>query len=150
MSITVKLMGEADVRALIAQIVPTTSRSMANAIGMSTFYIENDAKEFAPKDTVNLASRIGHELITTEKSIVMRIGVDSAVKYAFYVERGTRPHIAPVGDWGIRHGFDTEVMWVSGRAQPFLSPALEKNRRKTANLIKLACTAGWDSVLRKS
>jgi hypothetical protein len=67
-------------------------------------------------------------------SLVGEIG--PSVRYGLFVERGTRPHwppVAAVSGWARRHGISPFLVARSiarkgTRAQPFMGPALERNR----------------------
>jgi len=113
--------------------------------------IERDAKVLCPTDNGRLQSSIDHEVDGhSVGTYVVRIGTN--VDYALYVEMGTKPHvIRPRGlgtyvnisssgatvtggsgkkalYWpGARHPVK-EVHHPGTRAQPFLRPALYKNK----------------------
>lgn len=63
--------------------------------------VEREAKRLCPVDTGRLRSSISHDLASDSRGIYARIG--SSVRYAAYVELGTR----------------------NARAQPYLRPALK-------------------------
>ncbi len=73
--------------------------------------VENDAKRFSPVDTGRLRASLTHEIERSKNEVVGRVGTD--VEYAVYVEYGTS----------------------NMSAQPYLRPALEKNRAAIKRLL---------------
>jgi len=71
----------------------------------------NDANKMCPVDTSRLRTSLAWEIEKSGKEIIGRVGTN--VEYAVYVEYGT------------------SVM----SAQPYLRPALEKNRAKIKRLL---------------
>jgi len=101
----------------------------AEGMARATLRVERDAKIKAPVDTGRLRSSITPEV----KRVFMgwQGVVGSKVRYAPFVELGTRPHFVPakyIGTWARRHGLGDRGLFVSGRAQPFLQPAFDENR----------------------
>lgn len=139
MSKNVEIKGVKETRAKVAQLSAKIGRIMALAITTSALRVVNDAKRKAPADLKNLENDIDWKFIektaTVVKALVGIFADSPSVLYAKYVEHGTHRHLAPVGEWGKRHGFDTEVMWVSGKAQPFIYPAYQKNYKWIQQMI---------------
>ena len=102
----------------------------------ATLIVQRDAKIKAPVDTGRLRASITPE--------VRRVGnvtqgvVGSVVKYAGYVELGTRAHFvsaAHIGRWAELHGFGNTGLRVSGKAQPYLQPALTENAARIVQIL---------------
>lgn len=75
-----------------------------NAMRDATLLITRDAKKNAPVDTGRLRASITPEVTTTGETVQGVVG--SNVKYAPYVELGTRPHWPPIAAlevWARRH-----------------------------------------------
>tara|TARA_Y100000310_G_scaffold338183_1_gene427130 strand:+ start:51 stop:491 length:441 start_codon:yes stop_codon:yes gene_type:complete len=104
--------------------------------------LEKRAKQKAPVDTGRLRSSITYSVNRIkESSYTVQVG--SNVKYAGYVEFGTEekaPRLAPVGsEWSSKHDLgNAEVIWVTGRAQPFLSPAVKESLDQAKKLWREA------------
>ncbi len=99
--------------------------------------VENDAKRNAPVNTGNLRNSITHKVDGTEGV------VGTNVEYAPYVEFGTGL-FSSLGDgrqdvpWRYQTA-DGQWHTTSGQnPQPFLQPALDKNRDDVINLFKEA------------
>lgn len=78
---------------------------MLNAMRDSALLVQRDARKLAPVDTGRLRSSITPEIRSQGKDIVGVVG--SNVKYAAFMELGTRPHWPPIGAlevWARRHG----------------------------------------------
>jgi HK97 gp10 family phage protein len=87
---------------------------------------EREAKRLAPVDTGRLRASITSAAREVGSSVEGAIG--SNVEYAAYVEMGTRPHFVPqqyIGVWARRHGLGDTGLPVSGKAQPYLGPAVK-------------------------
>lgn len=97
--------------------------------------IERDAKTLCPTDSGRLKRSIDHELDGHSVSTyVARIGTN--VRYAIFVEFGTGPHVIRAKNgkmlrWeaGGEVHFARGVLHPGTQAQPFLRPALLKERR---------------------
>jgi HK97 gp10 family phage protein len=93
-------------------------------------FVEGEAKLRAPVDTNRLRDSINYQ-VTGDRAIV-----GTNVDYAPHVEYGTSPHAinSPV--------FIRNVGWryigehPGTRAQPFLRPAIDENRRKLMDLFR--------------
>ena len=116
-------------------VMDETRTGIANSVAQ----IEADAKRLVPTDTHYLQKSIGHEVDVRGNDITGRVG--SNVVYAPVVEFGRSAGAAmpPPGallDWMRRKGIDAEAAFAVARAigrrgtrpQPYLKPALEKNR----------------------
>ena len=102
----------------------------------ATLIVQRDAKIKAPVDTGRLRASIWPEV--RQSGDETRGVVGSVVKYAGYVELGTRPHFvsaAHIGRWAKLHGFGYTGLKVSGKAQPYLQPALEDNADRVARVL---------------
>ena len=78
-----------------------TGKPMEGGMAQATLWVQRDAKKFAPVDTGRLRASITPEVRTLQPNIVEGV-VGSNVKYAPYVETGTRPHyppIQPIVEW---------------------------------------------------
>ena len=65
--------------------------------------------------------------------------VGSNVKYAPFVELGTRPHFVPakyIGRWAERHGLGFRGVFVSGKALKFLQRAFDSNKVRIIKLFE--------------
>ena len=107
-----------------------------NAMRDATLGVQRAAKIKAPVDTGRLRASIWPEVRQSGNETTGVVG--SIVKYAGYVELGTRPHFvsaAHIGRWAKRHGFGYTGLKVSGKAQPYLQPALEENAGRVARKL---------------
>lgn len=80
--------------------------AMESAMRKATMIVAADAKRNAPVDTGRLRASITPEVRNTWGSTVEGI-VGSNVKYAPFMELGTRPHFPPIAaleTWARRHG----------------------------------------------
>lgn len=117
----------------------------------ATLLVTRDAKKFAPGDTGRLRASIAPEVRTQGREVIGVVG--SNVKYAPYVETGTRPHWVPKGvleTWARRHGktesevrhsiaiFGTSVKamkTLGTKGFRYLERAFEENTEKIHKLI---------------
>ena len=110
-----------------------------SAMRRATLLVQRSAKQKAPVDTGRLRASITPEVRWQGDTAVGVVG--SGVKYAPYVELGTRPHFVSkqnIGRWASRHGKGDTGLFVTGKAQPFLKPAFEENKRKIVALLEAA------------
>jgi len=110
-----------------------------NAMRRGTLLVQRSAKQKAPVDTGRLRASITPEVRWRGNVAIGVVGSD--VKYSAFVELGTRPHFVPqqyIGRWARRHGMDDSGLFVSGKAQPFLKPAFEENKRKIVAMLEAA------------
>jgi HK97 gp10 family phage protein len=114
---------------------------MITAVRKSALLVVRDAKLKAPVDTGRLRASITPVVRLAGLSVVGVVG--ASVKYAGYVELGTRPHFvsaANIGRWAKRHGHGYTGLMVSGKAQPYLYPAFQENADKIAGILEDAVT----------
>lgn len=107
-----------------------------NGMRRATMLVQRSAKQKAPVDTGRLRASITPEVRWQGNTAVGVVG--SNVKYAPFVELGTRPHFVPqkyIGVWASRHGLDNAGLFVSGKPQPFLQPAFEENAAKIVQIL---------------
>ena len=108
-----------------------------NAMRRATLLVQRSAKQKAPVDTGRLRASITPEVRWQGNTAVGVVG--SNVKYAGYVELGTRPHFVPqqyIGTWARRHGLGDRGLFVTGKAQPYLEPALRENEERIARMLE--------------
>ena len=108
-----------------------TGPPMVAGMRRATLLVQGAAKRKAPVDTGRLRASITPEVQTRADGVVGIVG--SNVKYAPFVELGTRAHFVPaqyIGRWARRHGLPEGGLVVSGKAQPFLQPAFEENAER--------------------
>lgn len=121
-----------------------TGGPMVLAMRNATMMISRSAKINAPVDTGRLRASITPSVESTADSIKGIVG--SNVKYAPYVELGTRPHWPPIGaleTWARSHG--TSAFLVARaiarrgtKAVKFLQRAFEENAPRIVRMIDLA------------
>lgn len=107
---------------------------LKDAVQTSALLVERDAKINAPVDEGTLRNSISHRLI--DGIDVYSAEVGSSVFYGPFLEYGT-------GERGAGSGVPTPSDYEYGSskgipAQPYLGPALLKNRAKIRNLISKA------------
>lgn len=95
MSISAEVKGLKEVQAKMEQIVRDLSgKPMVNAMRDATLVVERSAKQNSPVDTGRLRASIVPEVIGRDKEVQGIVG--SNVKYAPFMELGTRPHWPPL------------------------------------------------------
>lgn len=94
------------------QLKREVSLKCLQAMEKACFLVESDAKRYCPRKTGRLRASITHEIETGKDRVTGRVGTN--VKYGVYQEYGTSK--------------------MSG--QPYLRPALEKNKGKIKQLLK--------------
>lgn len=102
----------------------------------ATLIVQRDAKIGAPVDTGRLRASIAPEVARGWGGTRGIVG--SNVKYAPFVELGTRPHFVPrqyIGRWAKRHGLGDRGLKVSGKPQPFLQPAFDENKERIVDIL---------------
>ena len=112
--------------------------------------VEADAKRRVPVDQGRLRDSITHEANSK------RGKTGTNVEYAPWVEYGTRPHFPPVAaiaDWARRvigDGSRSTAFLIARaisrrgtKAQPYLRPALDTNRRTIRNLYRTIFRRGF-------
>jgi HK97 gp10 family phage protein len=115
----------------------------------SVFTVEAKAKELAPVDRGRLRQTIRGSV---KRRVTGLIGlVRAGVRYAPFVEFGTRPHWPPRGalqPWARRHGFPAgkvgdflvrrKIAQKGTDAQPFMEPAIKDSRGKIEGFLVVA------------
>jgi len=107
-----------------------------NAMRRATLLVQRSAKIKAPVDTGRLRASITPE-VRMQGNLVTGV-VGSNVKYAPFVELGFRPHFVPqqyIGRWARRHGKGDTGLFVGGKAQPYLEPALKENEARIVRML---------------
>jgi HK97 gp10 family phage protein len=110
----------------------------------SASVVERSAKENAPVDT----GRLRNSIVSGVRHLTAV--VEAKVKYAPFVEFGTRPHWPPISAlqlWARRHGFPARggaflvarsIAQTGTKAQPFMEPALRSNERRISRFLDIA------------
>ncbi len=111
MGVTIKGIGSLEAK--LKKLDPLTRAAMSRGVQKAGFKVEGDAKLITPVDTGALRNSINTSGSSTIDSATASIGTN--LEYAPYVELGTSKM----------------------RSQPFLQPALQKNK-KTATKIVLS------------
>jgi len=121
-----------------------TGGPMGQTMRSATMMIHRDAKLNAPVDTGRLRASITPSVVAAEDKIQGIVG--SNVKYAPYVELGTRPHWPPIAaleTWARSHG--TSAFLVARaiarrgtKAHKFLQRAFESNQTRIVTMIERA------------
>jgi len=114
---------------------------IVNAMRDSILIIQRAAKQNAPVDTGRLRASIVPEIVVRPQAIMGIVG--SNVKYAPFVELGTRPHWPPISAlelWARRHGTTAFLVAraISRRgtkAVRYLSRAVEDNQRRIEQIF---------------
>jgi len=112
------------------------AQAVRRGMNKSAILIESEAKRLCPVDTGRLKSSITHMWRGGDEVVV-----GTNVKYASYVEFGTRPHMIFPREkkalyWdGAEHPVK-HVYHPGTKPQPFLRPAYEKYRKMIPKLIK--------------
>ena len=136
-SVSIEVKGLRETQAEMERIVRDLhGEPYLNAMRRATLLVQRGAKERAPVDTGRLRASITPEIRALGSHIEGVVG--SNVKYAPFVELGTKPHFVPqqyIGRWARRHGLGDRGLFVSGRAQPFLEPAFEENAEQIVRLL---------------
>jgi len=123
------------------------------ALGRIGHDIARDAKAFAPKGGTSLLTNA----INVRQPDISSVEVFAGVQYSTYVEKGTPPHfpnVQHIQDWVEQAGLSPntagedsrDVAWRIARsiavagtpAQPFMEPALEKNRANAGRRVNAA------------
>lgn len=121
-----------------------TGGPMVQAMRQSTLLVSRSAKINAPVDTGRLRASITPSVTATADSVKGIVG--SNVKYAPYVELGTRPHWPPIAaleTWARSHG--TSAFLVARaiarrgtKAVKYLERAFEENQGRIVAMIERA------------
>ena len=135
-AMSVQMIGDERFRRL-AQDTAFVSGPLRTFLARSGFTVEAEAKRRSPVDTGRLRASIA----TDVQPFMVSIG--SNVKYAPFVEFGTRPHFPPLQamqPWARRHGFPSgnagaflvakAIARRGTKPKPFLVPALVNSLRQ--------------------
>ena len=146
MQIVTKIEGDKEVQKAIDRLAKLNKQALKKALVDSAAHVVKEAKKIVPRSTSNLGNSIKFELLESGDNIHARVGTN--VEYAPYVEFGikntgkfkkskTGKLLAPVGsEWASKHGFgDTEFLYISGKAKPYLLPAFKNSRDKIIKFI---------------
>jgi len=128
-----KIEGDVEIQRKIAELARKCPEALRGVITKSCMSVENKAKKKAPRAFSRLATAITYEVKKEGIGYVGKVGTN--VKYAPFVEFGTKPHLAPIAaEYARKYGIpvpkgkDHVVIKVSGKAQPFLFPALKESK----------------------
>lgn len=118
----------------IKEMPKESQKEIKKAVKDSALMVERDAKINAPVDTGTLRNSISHRIIESDDTIVAEVG--ASVKYGKFQEYGT-------GQRGKSGGIPTPSDYEYGSskgipAQPFLGPALAKNKAAIQKKIERA------------
>ena len=119
---------------------------MLEAMRDATLYVQRDAKIYAPVDTGRLRASITPSVRSAADGIQGVIG--SNVKYAPYMELGTKPHWVPakyIGRWAELHGLGYRAVFVHGKAREFFKRAINENKDRIIRRFQQAV----DLIVRK-
>lgn len=114
---------------------------MADAMQKATLLVSNSAKRYSPVDMGGLRASITPEVRATWREVTGVVG--SNLKYAPYMELGTKPHWPPlkaVEVWARRHGLSAflvarAIARKGTKARRFLQRGFEDNRERIKALI---------------
>jgi len=148
--VSISLLNDDKTRQALANIEKSVGASMAKAISVGAISIANTAKKIAPVDTGSMANSITYDLIeNTAKQVTAIVGPTKDIIYGKYVEYGTGiyatgPSKAKKIPWVYYNERLDQFFTTSGmKAQPFLYPALQRNRKRINDLLAKAVTEGW-------
>ena len=141
-----KVEGDKEIQRKIEILAEKNIAALRGVITKSCLVVEGKAKKNAPVVFNRLRSSITHEVKKEGKGYMGKVGTD--VKYAPAVEFGTKPHLAPIAaEYARKYGIpvpkgkDYVVIKVSGKAQPFLFPALKESKSDIINFLTNAIKA---------
>lgn len=109
-------------------------QEMRRAMNASLTLLEADQRRHVPMDTRALMGSITSTIEGTGAVLTGRAGPTR--RYGLFVEKGTRPHWAPISalaGWARRHGVSPfavqrAIRRRGTRAQPFIGPSLPRQR----------------------
>jgi HK97 gp10 family phage protein len=107
----VTIKGLSSLQAKLRNLDPLTRNAVARGVQLAAIKVEGDAKMLAPEDTGALRRSITTNSRSTANGAEASIG--SSLEYAAYQELGTSRN----------------------QAQPFLKPALQKNKKAIKTII---------------
>ena len=131
MEVRVKVTG---IEKLVKKLDDLTARPLKNALTRAGLTVEREAKLQVPVDTGRLRNSITY--IVDPSPVPTWVQVGTNVKYARFVELGTKRHFPPpgaLGRWAKKHGMNAYALAraISRRgtkAHPYLRPAFEASR----------------------
>lgn len=141
-NLRVEIRGLKEAQAKMEQVVKDLNGApYLNAMRDATLIVTRDAKINAPVDTGRLRASITPQVRQRWTHIEGVVG--SNVKYAPYVELGTRPHFPPPGalaTWARRHGISEflvqRAIGLRGtKAVKFLQRAFEDNIQRIVGIL---------------
>jgi HK97 gp10 family phage protein len=119
---------------------------LTKPISRSAIAVQNRARDQVPVDTGELQQSIQQEPLGGDYNYGARIIANK--EYAYWVEFGASgPHFVPftingkdtgIRGWAVRHGIDVTNktgLMVSGKAQPFLRPAFQQERKQITRRV---------------
>lgn len=119
---------------LVSKLENIEGLDLEQALTKACLIVENEAKKLCPVESGQLRSSITHEVADTEG----RVGTN--VEYAPYVEYGTGIFSSKGNGRQERWSYqDAEGNWhstIGQHPQPFLHPALSRNRKQVLQTIK--------------
>ena len=124
---------------------------MFKAVDDSTKIIQGRAKQLVAVDEGTLSASIHAETYATNSGIIGR--VFTSLDYAGDVEFGSGGrHFVPeseIGGWAERHGLGHRGVWVSGRAQPFMKPAVDQTKNEVREKIGNEVNVSIHKIIKK-
>ena len=162
---TIEVIGREELKQALGQAGERVKEGMRRGLKAACIAIETTARKNAPRFESGLVNSITHEVGPWEAGgIEGRVGTNRKVSWkgktwslGRIIEMGSRPHLAPIGlteygqRWLRHHGFAKwrgksvkfgASKWivpvyipVSGKARPFLLPALEANKDRVRELV---------------
>ena len=156
MPVTLRLAGADRLAAALTGSQRVVDAQQAQAMTASLLLVEGDARRNVRHDTRRLMNSITHRRSQRGRTLVGAVG--PSVAYGLYVERGSRPHWAPVAQlrgWARRHGVSPyavqrAIARKGTRARPFLVPAFLRNAARIVRLFGDAGAAVTVELARQS
>jgi len=144
-SITFRVEGLDRVRRKLRGAGPVLRAEVGKAMAQSLLTIEGAVKERTPVDTGTLRRSIHSEI---RSELHGEVGTD--LRYAPYVEVGTRPHWVPgwaIAGWRRRHGMRPgAAMFVSGKAHRMFEEGLKATAGKVRRFFNQAIARATDKL----
>ena len=124
---------------------PNLLRPLRDAYEKGTYLTEREVKTRTPRDTSVLASSIKSTIDPQPVPLWGKVATD--VKYAIFVEKGTRPHFPPMRaleGWAHRHGIPTflaarAIAEKGTKAHKMFEKGFEAVRDKIIGFFEAAC-----------
>jgi hypothetical protein len=111
---------------------------MQNFLQKSAVTVESKTKENTPVDTGRLRSSITHSMDTATVPLWAKVGTN--IKYAPFVELGTRPHFPPIDalrSWASKHGFANAYV---------ICLAISRHGTKAAHMLQRAIDSSLNTI----